>query len=99
MLGETDTDFSKTRVRWSPALGTTFEEMGLQNVRKDEFVADDYVLMLDQMNYLNLFQELIGRMPVDVKEELGGLYAKAVVEARQGVAWKVRRYAFVGQKP
>ena len=73
--------------------------MGLQNVQKDEFVADDYVLMLDQMNYLNLFQELIDRMPVDVKEELGGLYAKAVVEARQGVALKVRRFAFVGQKP
>ena len=98
MLGETETYFPKP-CRWPRALAATFEEMGLQNVQKDEPVADDYVLLLDQMNYLNLFQELIGRMPADVKEELGGLYAKTVVEARQGLAWKVHRFVFVGQKP
>lgn len=56
------------------------------------------MLVLHQLNYLGLFQELISKMPPDVKEELGGLLSKAVAEVRKGVAWKVRRFTFVGQK-
>lgn len=68
-------------------------------MQKEEFATDDYVLVLDQMNYLNLFQELISKMPAEMKEELSGLHSKAIVEARKGVGWKVRRFAFVGRKP
>ena len=57
------------------------------------------MLVLDQMNYLNLFQELISKMPAEVKEKLSGLHSKVIVEARKGVGWKVRRFVFVGQKP
>lgn len=55
-------------------------------------------MVLDQMNYLNLFQELISKMPPNVNADLSALHSEAVVEARKGVAWKVRRFAFVGQK-
>jgi hypothetical protein len=84
---------------WSAALAETFTELGLRNVQEEEFNTDDYVLVLDQMNYLNLFQELISKMPADVKEELSKLHTKAIVEARKGLGWKVRRFVFVGQKP
>ncbi|KAL8935757.1 MAG: hypothetical protein Q9216_005271 [Gyalolechia sp. 2 TL-2023] len=57
------------------------------------------------MNYLNLFQELIGKIPAagesgngDIKAELEDLHRKAIVEVRNGVAWKVRRFVFVGEK-
>jgi signal recognition particle GTPase len=83
---------------WSANLAETFAEQGLQNVQKQEFETGDYVLVLDQMNYLNLFQELITKLPGDVKEELSALHSKAIAESRKGVAWKVRRFAFVGQK-
>lgn len=73
--------------------------MGLQSVRKEECKSDDYVIVLDQMNYLNLFQELISKMPSDVKDELNRLHSDAIVEARRGLGWKVRRFVFVGQKP
>jgi signal recognition particle GTPase len=91
--------FSKTPCgRWSADLAKTFEEQGLQNVQAEEFESNEYVLILDQLNYLGLFQELISKMPPAVKEELGGLLNKAVGEVRKGVAWKVRRFTFVGQK-
>ena len=84
---------------WSAALADTFTEQGLVNVVKDDFTKyDDYVLVLDQMNYLNLFQELISKMPPAVKDELSELHSKAIPESRKGVAYQVRRFAFIGQK-
>ncbi|KAJ5124451.1 S-adenosyl-L-methionine-dependent methyltransferase [Penicillium bovifimosum] len=88
----------QSKSAWSANLAETFTEQGLQNVQKQEFETGDYVLVLDQMNYLNLFQELITKLPGDVKEELLALHSKAIVESRKGVAWKVRRFTFVGQK-
>ncbi|KAJ5834674.1 S-adenosyl-L-methionine-dependent methyltransferase [Penicillium robsamsonii] len=88
----------QTKSAWSANLAETFAEQGLQNVQKEEFATGDYVLVLDQMNYLNLFQELITKLPGGLKEELSALHTKAIIESRKGVAWKVRRFAFVGQK-
>lgn len=56
-------------------------------------------MLLDQTNYLGLFQELISKVPGELGEELSGLHAKTVVEARNGLSWKVRRFVFLGQKP
>eukprot|EP00136_Aspergillus_niger_P009767 XP_001401990.2 methyltransferase [Aspergillus niger CBS 513.88] len=50
------------------------------------------------MNYLGLFGELISKVPGVEKEELNELLEKAAVEARGGVAWKVRRFVFLGRK-
>lgn len=84
---------------WSSNLAETFAEQGLKNVQKEEFATGDYVLVLDQMNYLNLFQELITKLPGELKEKLSALHTKTIIESKKGVAWKVRRFAFVGQKP
>lgn len=83
---------------WSTGLADTFKGQGLQNVHADDFWTDEYLLSLDQINYLGLFQELISRLKGDAKDELSELYNKAVEESRHGVAWKVRRFVFVGQK-
>lgn len=83
---------------WSTGLADTFKQQGLQNVHADDFWTDSYLLSLDQMNYLGLFQELISKLKGDAKDELSELYNKAVIESRDGVAWKVRRFVFVGQK-
>lgn len=93
-----DSDANMAICSWSANLAETFAEQGLQNVQKEEFATGDYVLVLDQLNYLNLFQELITKLPAEVKDELSALHAKAIAEAKKGVAWKVRRFAFVGQK-
>lgn len=85
--------------RWSVALAETFKEQGLQNVLREEFSTDTYLMLLDQTNYLGLFGELIGKVPGELGEELSGLHAKTVVEARNGLSWKVRRFVFLGQKP
>ena len=85
--------------RWSVALADTFKEQGLQNVVREEFSTDTYLMLLDQTNYLGLFQELISKVPGELGEELSGLHAKTVVEARNGLSWKVRRFVFLGQKP
>jgi signal recognition particle GTPase len=91
-------DANMAMYSWSANLAETFAEQGLQNVQKEEFAGSDYVLILDQINYLNLFQELITKLPAGLKEELSALHTKAIAESRKGVAWKVRRFAFVGQK-
>ncbi|PKX88641.1 class I SAM-dependent methyltransferase [Aspergillus novofumigatus IBT 16806] len=88
-----------TPASWSVALAETFKEQGLQNVVREEFSTDTYLLLLDQTNYLGLFGELISKLDGDLKEELTKLHANTVVEARNGLSWKVRRFAFVGQKP
>lgn len=81
------------------ALAETFKEQGLQNVIREEFSTDTYLLLLDQTNYLGLFGELISKLDGDLKEELTQLHANTVAEARKGLSWKVRRFAFLGQKP
>ncbi|EAW21020.1 class I SAM-dependent methyltransferase [Aspergillus fischeri NRRL 181] len=88
-----------TPASWSVALAETFKEQGLQNVVREEFSTDTYLLLLDQTNYLGLFGELISKLEGDLKEELTKLHANTVAEARNGLSWKVRRFAFVGQKP
>ncbi|GAQ03970.1 hypothetical protein ALT_1291 [Aspergillus lentulus] len=88
-----------TPASWSVALAETFKEQGLKNVVREEFSTDTYLLLLDQTNYLGLFGELISKLDGDLKEELTKLHANTVVEARNGLSWKVRRFAFVGQKP
>ncbi|KAF4214802.1 hypothetical protein CNMCM8980_000041 [Aspergillus fumigatiaffinis] len=88
-----------TPASWSVALAETFKEQGLQNVVREEFSTDTYLLLLDQTNYLGLFGELISKLDGDLKEELTKLHANTVAEARNGLSWKVRRFAFVGQKP
>ncbi|GFF44508.1 hypothetical protein IFM58399_07313 [Aspergillus lentulus] len=88
-----------TPASWSVALAETFKEQGLKNVVREEFSTDTYLLLLDQTNYLGLFGELISKLDGDLKEELSKLHANTVVEARNGLSWKVRRFAFVGQKP
>ncbi|EDP52230.1 hypothetical protein KXW98_001633 [Aspergillus fumigatus] len=88
-----------TPASWSVALAETFKEQGLQNVVREEFSTDTYLLLLDQTNYLGLFGELISKLDGDLKEELTQLHANTVAEARKGLSWKVRRFAFLGQKP
>ncbi|KAF1359019.1 S-adenosyl-L-methionine-dependent methyltransferase [Lizonia empirigonia] len=88
----------QTKSPWSATLAETFTELGLQNVHGEECKHDDYILVLDQMNYLNLFQELISKMPAEVKDEMVRLHTQTIVEARKGLGWKVRRFVFVGQK-
>ncbi|KAH2460020.1 hypothetical protein KXW63_001007 [Aspergillus fumigatus] len=88
-----------TPASWSVALAETFKEQGLQNVIREEFSTDTYLLLLDQTNYLGLFGELISKLDGDLKEELTQLHANTVAEARKGLSWKVRRFAFLGQKP
>jgi hypothetical protein len=73
--------------------------MGIENVHEDQLKPNNYILILDQMNYLHLFQELITKMPSDVKDEMTRLHAEAILEARKGLGWEVRRFVFVGQKP
>ncbi|GIJ88134.1 hypothetical protein Asppvi_007051 [Aspergillus pseudoviridinutans] len=88
-----------TPASWSVALAETFKEQGLKNVIREEFSTDTYLLLLDQTNYLGLFGELISKLEGDLKDELSRLHADTVVEARNGLSWKVRRFAFLGQKP
>ncbi|KAH1631441.1 hypothetical protein LV164_004483 [Aspergillus fumigatus] len=88
-----------TPASWSVALAETFKEQGLQNVVREEFSTDTYLLLLDQTNYLGLFGELISKLDGNLKEELTQLHANTVAEARKGLSWKVRRFAFLGQKP
>ncbi|KAL5363156.1 S-adenosyl-L-methionine-dependent methyltransferase [Aspergillus floccosus] len=88
-----------TPASWSVALAETFKEQGLQNVVREEFSTDTYLLLLDQTNYLGLFGELISKLKGDIRDDLTRLHANTVVEARNGLSWKVRRFVFVGQKP
>jgi hypothetical protein len=60
------------------ALAETFKEQGLQNVVREEFSTDTYLLLLDQTNYLGLFGELISKLDGDLKEELTKLHANTL---------------------
>lgn len=55
-------------------------------------------LSFAQANNLLIQEELINRAPADKKEHFCSLYAEAVAESRQGVAWNVERLITVGQK-
>lgn len=83
---------------WSAGLADTLKEQGLQSVVREEYSTDSYLVVLDQINYLGLFSELLGKVKGEAKDELSQLHGKAVLEARKGVAWKVRRFVFVARK-
>jgi hypothetical protein len=85
--------------RWSAGLAETLKEQGLENVVREEFATDNYLLVLDQLNYLGLFGELISKLKGEAREELMELHSKAASEAKNGVSWRVRRFCFIGQKP
>ncbi|PYI02180.1 S-adenosyl-L-methionine-dependent methyltransferase, partial [Aspergillus sclerotiicarbonarius CBS 121057] len=98
LMKRIDTRFRSKTPIWSVHLAETLTEQGLQQVLRDEFSPDTYTLILDQMNYLGLFGELISKVPGEENQVFRELLEKAVVEARGGVAWKVRRFVFVGRK-
>ncbi|GLA18207.1 hypothetical protein CBS147321_7772 [Aspergillus niger] len=98
LMRRIDGKFRSKMPSWSIHLASTLTEQGLRDVLQDECHPDTYTLILDQMNYLGLFGELISKVPGVEKEELNELLEKAAVEARGGVAWKVRRFVFLGRK-
>lgn len=55
-------------------------------------------LSFAQVNNLLIQEELTNHVPADKKEHFRSLYAEAVAESRQGVAWNIERLITIGQK-
>lgn len=74
-------------------------EQGLANVTKGEFVTDNFLLVLDQVNSLQFFGELASNTEGERRVELMKSHRKAVDEAKKGVTARVQRFCFLAQKP
>lgn len=90
--------FSDCASRWPVNLGEAYKAQGMINISTSRTWTREPYLSFAQANNLLIQEELTNRAPTDRKEHLRSLYAEAVAESRQGVAWNIERLITIGQK-
>ncbi|KAI9812639.1 MAG: hypothetical protein M1827_004628 [Pycnora praestabilis] len=83
---------------WPANLGEIFRSQGMTDVLTDSKWTRQPYLFYGQANNLLIQEEITNRVAGEKKEHLRKLFAKAVAECRQGVAWNIERLTTIGQK-
>jgi len=81
------------------ALAKTFVAEGLENVENRELEVNDYIRVMEMVNELNVFWEMINRMPASAREGMDDLHEGTVKEWRKGVVRTSHKFLVVGRKP
>ena len=84
--------------RWPVNLGDTQKAQGMINTNTSRTWTRKSYLSFAQANNLLIQEELINRAPAEKRKHFRSLYAEALAESRQGVAWNIERLITVGQK-
>ena len=84
--------------RWPVNLADAYKAQGMISISTSRTWTREPYLSFAQANNLLVQEELINHVPADKKEHYRNLYAEAVAESRQGVAWNIERLITIGQK-